>query len=35
MIFEGSFALGRKYGDGIFIFPTGTKITGFWDNNHL
>ena len=35
MIFEGNFALGRKYGDGAFIFQNGTKILGFWDNNHL
>lgn len=33
--YRGAFALGKKYGNGCFLFLCGTKVEGFWDNNHL
>jgi radial spoke head protein 1 len=34
-VYHGGFNLGKKYGNGVFEFPNGTRLEGFWDNNHI
>jgi hypothetical protein len=26
VVYRGGFALGKKYGNGLFMFPNGTKV---------